>query len=94
MMLEDIQKAIPKHSYNLGASLLACGGSGFSVDLDEMSSTKWYLVKLHRQDDFLTDSTCTCYAAHNERKCKHVACLLSTVHSLNQDSTTTPKLFP
>jgi hypothetical protein len=110
LLLEDIQKAVPKHWYDLGASLLACGDvAGFSVDLDERSknvvyscfihseltSTKWYLVKIHRQEDFFVDSVCTCYATHNERKCKHVACLLFTIHSLlyHQELSTPPKLF-
>ena len=110
LLLEDIEKEVPKHSYNLGASLLACGDvAGFSVSLDEKSnyvvyscfvhseltSMKWYLVKIHHRDDFFSDPICTCYAVYNERKCKHVACLLFTIHSLLyfQESTTPPKLF-
>ncbi len=94
LLLEDIKKAVPKHLYDLGASLLACGDvAGFSVDLhersknvvysyfvhSELTSTKWYLVKIHRQEDFFVDSVCTCYATHNKRKC----CLSSSQSTLS-----------
>ena len=62
----------------------------------EKTATKWFKVQVIRgKNDVFESPECTCFAAKNERKCKHISALLLTIFVLlhHRNDFSPPKSF-